>query len=64
MRYPLPAVIFFTTYYVVTLLPQKLGRKASFTPSVTHDTYAGADLVGRFRYSESVSVSKPVEDGL
>jgi hypothetical protein len=58
MRFPLPLAIFLFTYNVATQVPQRFGRKASVTPSVTHDTYTGQnDLVGRFRLFDKDPVS-------
>lgn len=50
MRVTLPAAIFLTAYHISTALPQRLGRKISWTPVVSHDVYTSdEDLVGRFR---------------
>lgn len=50
MRFPVPIAIFSAAYTIGTMLPQRFGRKLSFDPTVTHDTYTSStDLVGRFR---------------
>lgn len=50
MRVPIPAAIFFAGYHIGTALPQRFGRKISWTPEVSHDVYTSQeDLVGRFR---------------
>jgi len=57
MRFPIPIAVFSVAYHMATMLPQKLGRKASIAPSVTHDVYTGkTDLVGRFRFYESTPI--------
>lgn len=62
MRYPVPAAIFFAAYHVATQLPTKVIRKLTYTPHVTHDTYAGeTDMVGRFRMFDGAGNSASAE---
>jgi hypothetical protein len=54
MKYPLKAGLFGLAYYVALQIPSRLGRKISWTPEVTHDTYSSSnDLVSRFRLFEN-----------
>ena len=54
MRVPVRAAVFGFGYLIATQLPAKFGRKISWSPEVTHDTYTGQmDLVSRFRLFEN-----------
>lgn len=54
MRYPVKATAFGVGYYLATSLPARFGRKFSYSPEVTHDTYTSQmDLVSRFRLFEN-----------
>ena len=54
MRYPLKVGVFGLGYLFATSLPARFGRKVSWTPEVTHDTYTSTmDLVSRFRLFEN-----------
>jgi hypothetical protein len=39
MRFPIPIAVFSLAYYISTMLPSRFGRKISFSPTVTHNTY-------------------------
>lgn len=53
IRLPIKAGVFAFGYMIATMLPAKFGRKFSWAPDVTHDTYTGQnDLVSRFRLFE------------
>jgi hypothetical protein len=65
MRYPVPIAIFAAAYHVGTMLPTRFGRKLSWDPTVTHDTYrSSTDLVGRFRLFENDSTINSKEQSL
>ena len=54
MRYPLKVGVFAFGYHIATSLPARFGRKISWAPEVTHDTYTSSmDLVSRFRLFEN-----------
>lgn len=56
MKFPVPLAIFGVAYTVATMLPSRAGRKLSFSPTVSHNTYTSCDdLVGRFRLFENES---------
>lgn len=53
MKYPVQIAAFGIGYHIATSLPARFGRKFSWKPEVTHDTYTSSmDLVGRFRLFE------------
>lgn len=65
MRFPVPIAIFAAAYHVGTMLPSRFGRKLSWDPTVTHETYSSStDLVGRFRLFENSANADGAEDKL
>ena len=56
MKFPVRLGVFGCAYMIATSLPARFGRKISWTPEVTHDTYTSSmDLVSRFRLFENDS---------